>query len=93
MDFSLAYKPGDIVYVIIKDPPVEGVAGIQEAIIVKDPNRDGELALFIYESYYPLAEETAVYQSTEEAEQAYRSVAKETGGEDCSSGKSGVVPE
>ncbi|RRJ65255.1 hypothetical protein EHV15_21835 [Paenibacillus oralis] len=31
----------------------------------------GELAVFLYETYYPLTSEMAVYASADEAEQAY----------------------
>lgn len=37
-----------------------------------DPNSPGSLSLFMYETYYPLNEEVAVYQTASEAEEAYR---------------------
>lgn len=58
-------------YVIIRNPHVQGVANIQEAAVVKDPNSPGNVALFLYETYYPLNDEVAVYPTASEAEQAY----------------------
>lgn len=65
-------QPGQIVYVIIRNPHVQGVANVQEAAVVMDPNSPGNLSLFIYETYYPLNDEFAIYQSASEAEEAYR---------------------
>lgn len=66
------YQPGQIVYVIIRNPHVQGVANVQEAAVVNDPNSPGEVALFLHESYYPLTDEIAVYPTASEAENAYR---------------------
>lgn len=41
---------------------------LQLLIIQKSPN---ELALFLYEDYYPLSNDLAVYSSEKEANQAY----------------------
>ncbi|MCZ0704218.1 transcriptional regulator of the spore photoproduct lyase operon [Natronobacillus azotifigens] len=68
---DLIYQPGDIVYVIIRNPHVQGAANVQEAAVVQNPDRPGELALFIYETYYPLTDEVAVYTSESEAEMAF----------------------
>jgi len=65
------YQPGQIVYVIIRNPHVQGVANVQEAAVVQDPDNTGQLALFLYETYYPLNDDIAVYTSAHEAEQAY----------------------
>ena len=65
------YQPGQIVYVIIRNPHVQGVANVQEAAVVHDPHTPGQLALFLYETYYPLHEDIAVYASASEAEQAF----------------------
>ncbi len=65
------YQAGDVVYVIYRNPHTQSVANVQEAAVVKDPEHPHELALFLYETYYPLTHEVAVYSSEEEAEHAY----------------------
>jgi transcriptional regulator of the spore photoproduct lyase operon len=65
------YKAGDIVYVFYRNPHTQNVANIQEAAVVNNPERPGELAIFLYETYYPLSSDMAVYATSEEAEQAY----------------------
>ncbi|WP_077624098.1 transcriptional regulator SplA domain-containing protein [Sediminibacillus massiliensis] len=72
MEYNQGYLPGEIVYVIIRNPHVQGVANVQEAAVVSSPDQPGDLSLFLYETYYPLTEEVAVYRSEEEAEQAYQ---------------------
>ncbi|WP_138418867.1 transcriptional regulator SplA domain-containing protein [Aquibacillus sediminis] len=74
MDLEQFYQPGDVVYVIIRNPHVQGAANVQEAAVVNNPDQPGELALFIYETYYPLTDEVAVYQTEEEAEQQFQQV-------------------
>ncbi|MFC4598113.1 transcriptional regulator SplA domain-containing protein [Cohnella hongkongensis] len=66
------YQPGQVVYVIIRNPHVQGVANVQEAAVVNDPNSPGKVALFLYETYYPLNDDVAVYPTASEAENAYR---------------------
>lgn len=66
------YQPGQVVYVIIRNPHVQGVANIQEAAVVRDPESPGKVALFVYETYYPFHDEFAVYPTATEAEAAYR---------------------
>lgn len=44
---------------------------IQEAAIVSDPDHPGQLAVFLYETYYPITEDMAIYRTEEEAEKAY----------------------
>lgn len=66
------FQPGQVVYVIIRNPHVQGVANVQQAAVVLDPNSSGDLSLFIYETYYPLNGEVAVYQTVSEAENAYK---------------------
>ncbi|AZK49062.1 transcriptional regulator SplA domain-containing protein [Paenibacillus lentus] len=66
------YKPGDIVYVFYRNPHTQDVAHIQQAAVVNHPDNPQELAMFLYETYYPLSHEMAVYTTQEEAEQAYR---------------------
>ncbi|WP_338473217.1 transcriptional regulator SplA domain-containing protein [Niallia sp. XMNu-256] len=66
-----SYQLGDIVYVFYRNPHTQNVTNIQEAAVVQNPERPGELAIFLYETYYPLSEEMAVYASQAEAESAY----------------------
>jgi transcriptional regulator of the spore photoproduct lyase operon len=65
------YQAGDIVYVFYRNPHTQDVANIQAAAVVNNPEKADELALFLYETYYPLSNELAVYSSEEEANQAY----------------------
>lgn len=66
-----SFTPGEIVYIIIRNPHAQDVANVQQAAVVQNPNNSNELALFIHESYYPLTEELAVFKSEIEAEQSY----------------------
>ncbi len=66
-----SYQPGDIVYVLFRNPHVQDVANVQAAAVVSDPEIAGGLAIFLYDTYYPLTEEVAVYTTEREAEQAY----------------------
>lgn len=66
-----AYQPGDIVYVFYRNPHTQDVANIQAAAVVNNPANGNELALFLYENYYPLTNDMAVYSSEAEAMQAY----------------------
>ncbi|MCX2829713.1 transcriptional regulator SplA domain-containing protein [Bacillus pseudomycoides] len=65
------YHAGDIVYVFYRNPHTQDVANIQAASVVNNPENPNELALFLYETYYPLSNEMAVYSTEEEANQAY----------------------
>ncbi|AIM17204.1 transcriptional regulator SplA domain-containing protein [Neobacillus sp.] len=65
------FQAGDIVYVFYRNPHTQDVANIQEAAVVKNPDKPDELALFLYETYYPLTDEIAVYRTEEEANLAY----------------------
>ncbi|UOQ44754.1 transcriptional regulator [Halobacillus salinarum] len=65
------YRAGDVVYVIYRNPHTFNVANVQEAAVVKDPEEPGELALFLYDTYFPLDSDIAVYASLGEAERAY----------------------
>lgn len=65
-------EAGDIVYVFIRNPHTQDVATVQEAAVVKNPENPEELAVFVYETYYPLTTDTAIYASLSEAEEAYR---------------------
>lgn len=71
-NYPSPYEPGDIVYVFYRNPHTQDVAQIQEAAIVKHPEKPEDLALFLYETYYPLTDDLAVFSSKEEAEQIYR---------------------
>lgn len=66
------YQPGQIVHVIIRNPHAQDVANVQEAAVVQNPATPGELALFLYETYYPLTSEVAIFSTATEAENAYR---------------------
>src|SRR5690606_32567817 len=65
------YQPGDIVYVLYRNPHTQDVANVQAAAVVHHPERENELALFLYETYYPLTDEIAVFPTEEEANQAF----------------------
>ncbi|WP_110926725.1 transcriptional regulator SplA domain-containing protein [Bacillus massiliglaciei] len=65
------YQAGDIVYVFYRNPHTQDVANVQAAAVVNSPDQADELALFLYETYYPLSDEMAVYATEEEANQAY----------------------
>lgn len=68
---EVPYQPGDIVYVFYRNPHTQDVANIQEAAVVRHPEDPNQLAIFLYETYYPLTDEIAVFQSEQEAKQAY----------------------
>ena len=65
------YKAGDIVYVFYRNPHTQDVANIQEAAVVNNPENPKELAVFLYDTYYPLTSEMAVYATEDEANHAY----------------------
>ena len=67
-----SYQPGQIVHIIIRNPHAQDVANVQQAAVVQNPDNPDQLSLFVYETYYPLTEEVAVYSSAEEAETAYQ---------------------
>ncbi|MFT0802355.1 transcriptional regulator SplA domain-containing protein [Bacillus swezeyi] len=66
------FKAGEQVYVIYRNPHAANVAHIKEAEVVEHPLHEGELALFMYDTYHALAEDDAVFSSYEEAERIYR---------------------
>ncbi|MCM3241082.1 transcriptional regulator [Heyndrickxia oleronia] len=72
MDNNQAFKPGEVVYVIIRNPHAQDVANVQQAAVVQNPEIPNQLALFLHETYYPLTDEFAVFPSESEAEQAYQ---------------------
>lgn len=65
------FQAGDVVYVFYRNPHTQDVANIQAAAVVNNPDNPNELALFLYETYYPLSNEMAVYSTEEEANAAY----------------------
>ncbi|KUP07875.1 transcriptional regulator [Bacillus coahuilensis m2-6] len=69
--YNQSYQAGDIVYVMYRNPHTQDVANVQEAAVVHNPEDPNSLALFMYDEYYPLTEDLAVYTSAGEAEQAY----------------------
>ncbi|SHG28059.1 transcriptional regulator SplA domain-containing protein [Ornithinibacillus halophilus] len=66
------FRPGEVVYIIIRNPHAQDVAQVQQAAVVENPDNPSELALFAHETYYPLSDEFALFKSEEEAEQAYQ---------------------
>ncbi|MGV3489173.1 MAG: transcriptional regulator SplA domain-containing protein [Tuberibacillus sp.] len=68
------HQAGDIVYVMFRNPHAQDVATVQAAAVVENPEEPGKLCLFVYETFYPLDEETAVFKTAEEARQAYEDV-------------------
>lgn len=71
LDYNQSFRPGEVVYIIIRNPHAQDVANVQQAAVVQNPEDPNQLALFVHETYYPLSEEFAVFSSEEEAEQAY----------------------
>ncbi|MGY3718529.1 transcriptional regulator SplA domain-containing protein [Sutcliffiella cohnii] len=61
---------GDSIYIFYRNPHTQNVATIEEATIVQDPH-SGELALALYNTFYPITEDLAYYTSLEEAETVY----------------------
>ncbi|MCH1624529.1 transcriptional regulator SplA domain-containing protein [Ferdinandcohnia quinoae] len=66
-----SYQAGDIVYVFYRNPHTQDVANIQAAAVVNSPETPNELALFLYETYYPLSNDMAIYLTEEDALRAY----------------------
>ena len=50
-----------MVYVIYRNPHAANVAHIKEAEVVDHPLHEGELALFMYDTYHAFAEDDAVF--------------------------------
>jgi len=71
MDINQNYNPGEIVYLIIRNPHAQYVAQVQQAAVVQHPENPDELALFLHDNYYPLTDEFAIFSTEEEAEVAY----------------------
>ncbi len=66
-----SFQRGDFVYIIVRNPHAQDVAHVQRAAVVKHPENPDQLALFFHETYYPLTDELAVFQTEEEAKRAY----------------------
>lgn len=66
------FELGDIVYVFYRNPHTQDVANIQEAKVMNDPENPSGLAVFLYETYYPLTTDMAIFSSREEADQIYQ---------------------
>ncbi|MBM7622092.1 transcriptional regulator of the spore photoproduct lyase operon [Bacillus tianshenii] len=62
---------GDSVYLFYRNPHTQNVATVQEAQVVPDPYNPGQLALFLYDTYYPLSDEFVFFKSLEDAEALY----------------------
>ncbi|MFP3813752.1 transcriptional regulator SplA domain-containing protein, partial [Bacillus sp. SIMBA_005] len=54
-----------------RNPHIQDVANIQEAAVVNNPENPNELALFLFETYYPLTNDFVIFSSEMDAEQAY----------------------
>ncbi|MFJ7647781.1 transcriptional regulator SplA domain-containing protein [Lysinibacillus sp. NPDC097279] len=65
------YNAGDIVYIFYRNPHIQDVTNIQEAAVVNNPENPNELALFLFETYYPLTNDFVIFRSEMDAEQAY----------------------
>ena len=65
------YNAGDIVYIFYQHPSIEEVANIQKVTVVNNPDHPQELALFLFETYYPLTNDMLIFTSEMDAEQAY----------------------
>ncbi len=72
MEMNQLYSKGDIVYIIVRNPHAQSVANVQQAAVVENPEKIGELALFIHETYYPITDELAIFTSEVEAEESYQ---------------------
>ncbi|KOS61823.1 transcriptional regulator [Lysinibacillus agricola] len=65
------YSAGDIVFIFYQHPFIDDVVNIQEAAVVNIPDNSTEMALFLFEKYYPLTNDMLIFTSEVDAEQAY----------------------
>ncbi|MFJ8086771.1 transcriptional regulator SplA domain-containing protein [Lysinibacillus sp. NPDC095746] len=65
------YSAGDIVFIFYQYSSIQQVVNIQEAAVVNNPDNPKELALFLFETYYPLTDDMLIFTSEMDAEQAY----------------------
>ena len=75
------HGPGEIVYIIIRDPHAQNVAQVQQAAIVQHPEQPNELALFAHDNYYPITDEFAIFSTEAEAEAVYQEAFGSVNGE------------
>lgn len=66
------FSPGEIVYIILRNPHAQNVAQVQQAAVVAHPEKPNELALFAHDNYFPLTDEFAIFTSEHEAEAVYQ---------------------
>lgn len=66
------FNPGEVVYIILRNPHAQNVAQVQQAAVVEHPERPNELALFAHDNYFPLTDDFAIFKSEHEAESAYQ---------------------
>ncbi|QFT88474.1 Transcriptional regulator protein (SplA) [Bacillus sp. THAF10] len=64
-------QEGDTIYLFYRNPHTQNVATIQQASIVSNPYDGGKLAMFLYDTYYPLSDEFVFFTSLDEAEALY----------------------
>ena len=65
-------QAGDSAFVITRNPHTQSVAEIQEASVVEHPDHPGRLVLFLFEEYFPLTEDNAIFSNEKEAEEMYQ---------------------
>ncbi|UTR09178.1 transcriptional regulator [Evansella sp. LMS18] len=70
MDIS-HLREGDSVYVITRNPHTQSVAEIQEASVTEHPDHPGRLVMFLFEEYFPLTDDSAIFTTEEEAQKMY----------------------
>lgn len=66
------FTPGEVVYIILRNPHAQNVAQVQQAAVVENPENPNELALFAHDNYFPLSDDFAIYTSEHDAEAAYQ---------------------
>lgn len=71
MNIEQSFEPGEVVYIIIRNPHAQGVANVQQAAVVRHPEDSNKIALFVHDHYYPLSNEVAIFPTEEAAETAY----------------------
>lgn len=68
MDHNEQFLPGEVVYMILRNPHTQNVAQVMRAAVVQSLDNPYELALFANETYYPLTDELTVFKSEADAE-------------------------
>ncbi|CAG9620503.1 transcriptional regulator SplA domain-containing protein [Sutcliffiella rhizosphaerae] len=64
-------QEGDTIFLFYRNPHTQNVATIQQANIVPNPHKGGELSIYLYDTYYPLSDEFVFFSSLEEAQSLY----------------------